>query len=144
MGVLSREVREIRRRRLNREFKVFIFLYCRIRLVILGHGFGNTGSEAFVTCERRGRYGCKDCLQSRLRSLCRKGRRGNVANILRFRLRMSGYASVASISFQFSMWLGCIVGLLSLPANKRFALAHLSCVAYSIVGVRKVVEYIVS
>ena len=68
----------------------------------------------------------------------------NVANILRFRLRMSGYASVASSSFQFPMWLGCIVGLRSLPANKRFALAPLSCVAYSIVGVRKVVEYIVS
>lgn len=62
MGVLSREVMEIHRRRLNREFKVFISLYCRSHLVILGHGFGNTGSEALVTGERRGRYGCKDCL----------------------------------------------------------------------------------
>ena len=53
-------------------------------------------------------------------------------------------SSVASSSFQFPMWLGCIVGLRSLPANKRFELAPLSCVAYSIVGVRKVVEYMVS
>ena len=41
---------------------IYVSLYCRIRSVILGNGFGNTGSEALVTGERLGRCGCKDCL----------------------------------------------------------------------------------
>jgi hypothetical protein len=36
--------------------------YRRMQFGTLGNGFGNTGSEASVTGERRARYGCKDCL----------------------------------------------------------------------------------
>ena len=36
--------------------------YRRMQFGILGNGFGNTGCEALVMGENRGRYGCKDCL----------------------------------------------------------------------------------
>ena len=36
--------------------------YRRMRFVILGEQFRNAGSDALVTGENRGRYGCKDCL----------------------------------------------------------------------------------
>ena len=46
----------------RKQQKAFVCLYRRSHLVILGEWLGNTGCEALVTGERRGRYGCKDCL----------------------------------------------------------------------------------
>jgi hypothetical protein len=37
-------------------------LYCRTHSAILGNKVGNTTVQASVMGEKRGRYGCKDCL----------------------------------------------------------------------------------